>query len=431
MRLSKRKARRKKRGRTNAIQKALILGIYFLGMGFTTLKANAQDWPQFLGPSRNGVYSGAPLGEAWPATGPPLVWKIPAGQGFSSPVVSNHKVILFHREENQERIDCLDSKSGKLIWSFSYPTRYRDDFGFDEGPRGTPAIVAGFVYTFGAEGMLHCLNFENGQRVWSVDTREKFRFQKGFFGAACSPLVEGGNVVVNIGGSEGSGIVAFNAKDGTVAWKATNDEAGYSSPVAATMNGIRYLLCLTRAGLTVLEPVNGKIISQVPFRSKMNASVNAAVPLEENNQVFLSASYQTGAVLLQWLGQGFKTIWASDDVLSNHYANSVFDSGVLFGFHGRQEYGPSLRSVDWQTGKVNWSIDDFNAGTVLLAGNLLLVLRENGELLLAPASPREFRVLARWKILSPTVRAYPAIADGFLFARNEKQMVCVDLRKKK
>ena len=390
----------------------------------------AQDWSQFLGPSRNGVYAGAPLNTVWPKEGPPVIWKMNVGQGFSSPVVAKGRLILFHRIQNQEVVECFDARNGKKIWTFAYPTNYRDDFGFDEGPRGTPSIAGGRVYTFGAEGVLHCLDFETGNKLWSVETHPKFHVRKGFFGAACSPLVEGERVILNIGGTDQAGIVAFDAKNGNVVWKATSDEASYSSPVAATIAGNRYLFCFTRAGLAVLDPSDGKVIAQFPWRSRNNASVNAAVPLVVGNQVFLSASYETGAVLLQWGDRNIRKVWTSDEVLSNHYASSVFANGYLFGFHGRQEYGPSLRSVEWQTGKIAWSVEDFKAGTVTLAGDLLLIMKEGGELIIAPASAKEFRIVARSKVLSSSVRAYPAIAEGLLYVRDEKSLVCLDLKKR-
>src|ERR1700731_2680785 len=142
----------------------------------------AEDWPQFLGPTRNGVYNGNDLAATWPAGGPPVVWKKDVGQGFSGPVVAQGRLILFHRLADKEVVEALDAATGRPIWSFDYPTHYRDDFGFDEGPRAAPAIAAGHVYTFGAEGALHCLDFATGKKVWSVDTHSQFKVAKGFFG---------------------------------------------------------------------------------------------------------------------------------------------------------------------------------------------------------------------------------------------------------
>src|SRR5262245_43688572 len=142
--------------------------------------AFAGDWPQFLGPTRNGVYSGNDLAAKWPAGGPAVVWKKDVGQGFSAPVATQGRMILFHRIGDKEIVEALDAATGKPIWSFDYPTGYRDDFGFDEGPRAAPTIAGGRVYTFGAEGALHCIDFNTGKKIWGVDTYKKFGVRKGF-----------------------------------------------------------------------------------------------------------------------------------------------------------------------------------------------------------------------------------------------------------
>jgi outer membrane protein assembly factor BamB len=388
--------------------------------------ARGEDWPQFLGPARNGVSVDSP--GAWPGTGPPLLWKSDVGQGFSGPVVVRGKLILFHRLENRAIVDCLDARTGKRRWSAEYPTFYRDDFGFDEGPRGTPAIAGEKVYTFGAEGVLQCLDFSTGKRLWSVDTPQKFGSPKGFFGAACSPLVDDGRVLLNVGGPNGAGVAAFDANTGKALWNLTNDEAGYAAPVAVTIGGARHALFFTRNGLVDVDPATGKVRFQFPWRSRNNASVNAAAPLVIGNLVFLSASYGTGATLLEIQGDKVKQLWASDDALSNHYATSVYRDGYLYGYHGRQEYGQSLRSIELKTGKIQWNVDGFGAGTVTLAGGRLLLVRENGELIIAPASPREFRPVARAQLLPGAVRAYPALADGKLYVRNGHTLACFSLK---
>ena len=393
------------------------------------LRICASDWPQFLGPARNGVYTGSDLADSWPKEGPPVLWRKRIGQGFSAPAVSSAKLILFHRLENQEIVECLDAADGKSIWTFEYPTSYRDDFGFDEGPRATPTITGGKVFTFGAEGALHCLDFNSGKKIWSVNTKSAFQAPKGFFGMACSPLVEGNAVLLNIGGADGAGIVAFDAATGKLLWKATEDEASYSSPVAATLNDRRYAFFFNRRALVALDPSNGKVFFDFPWRPKIHASVSAAAPLVIGDQVFLSASYQTGAILLHVENNRVEKVWSADDALSNHYATSVYHDGFLYGYDGRQESGPNLRCVELKTGKIRWSEDRFGAGTVTLAGHRLFLLKENGELLLAPASPDSFKPIARAQILPNGVRAYPAVADGHLYARSKDTLICVDLRK--
>lgn len=388
----------------------------------------ATDWPQFLGPDRNGVYHGPALADSWGPAGPSVLWQKQVGSGFSGPVVVQSRVILFQRVGDREVVEALDARTGTTQWSYGYPTSYRDDFGFDEGPRAVPVVANGVVYTFGAEGQLHAISLATGTRLWSEDTMRRYGVAKGFFGAAGSPLVEDGRVIANIGG-KGAGIVAFDAKTGKVQWTATDDEASYSSAVGATIAGRRYAVFLTRTGLVGLDPATGRVLFNRRWRARQAASVNAATPLVIGDLIFISAQYGPGAATLRYDGSSLAELWTSDEVLSNHYATSVHRGGYLYGFHGRQEFGPSFRAVELRTGKVRWSQDAFQAGSVTLAGDRLVIVRESGELILAAASPDAFRPLARAQVLPATVRAFPALADGRLYVRNEKTLVCLDLRR--
>ena len=414
----------------SSLRRLVVAAVCLLGVPLS-----ASDWPQFLGPDRNGVYSGQALATTWPAGGPRKVWQKKVGQGFAGPVVVGDKLILFHRVGNEEVVDALDPKTGDVRWHFAYPTVYRDDFGFDEGPRAVPVVVKNRVYTFGAEGQLNALDLATGKRIWNVDTKTRFNVRKGFFGASGSPLVEDGRVLQNVGGTDGTkgaGIVAFNAETGAVMWTATNHPAGYSSPVGATFAGKRTAVFLTRQGLVGVDPANGSVLFERMWRSRTSASVNAATPLVVGDVIFVSATYETGAGAFRVQGSELKELWTSDEVLSNHYATSVYYSGHLYGFHGRQEYNPSFRSVELTTGTVRWIEDRFRAGTVTLAGDKLLILRETGELVLAAASPQAFKPIVRAQVLPATVRGTPALSDGFLYARNEDTggndvLACFDL----
>jgi outer membrane protein assembly factor BamB len=315
-----------------------------------------------------------------------------------------------------------------------YPTAYRDDFGFDEGPRATPAISEGKVFTHGAEGVLTCADLETGKKVWSVDTRKEFHWAKGFFGVACSPLVEGKTVLLNVGGREGAGIVAFDKETGKMIWKSTDEEASYSSPVMAQFHGRSVALFLTKANLLALDPANGKTAFSFPFRPRIRSSVSAATPLVIGDLIFLSASYGAGAVLLEVKETGPEKIWANDESLSNHYATSIHHNGFLYGIHGRTDPGfepaASLRCVELKTGKVRWEKRAFGAAVLTLAGDDLLILTERGELLRALASPAAFKETARFQALPNQVRAHPALADGLFYARCKDKLYCLDLRRK-
>jgi outer membrane protein assembly factor BamB len=396
------------------------------------LQLQAADWPQFLGPNRSGSTVETNLASSWPKEGPPILWQRNVGQGFSGPVVSAGKLILFHRPGDKETVECLDAKGGKEIWKADYPASYRDDFGFDEGPRATPAIAESRAFTFGAEGMLTCWNMDSGAKVWSADTKAQFRAGKGFFGVACSPLVEGNAVILNVGGKDGAGIVAFDQATGKVLWRATDDEASYSSPAAATINGRRRVFVITREALVALDPSDGKVAFRYPWKPPMHASVSAAVPLDIGDLIFISASYGTGATLLRYREPVPEKLWSTDEALSCHYATPVVHNGFIYGFDGRADPGlqaeSSLRCVELKTGKVRWSEGSLKVGTVTLAGDQLLVLTEKGELLKGPATPSGFKADSRAQILPFTVRAHPALANGLFYARSKDKLVCVDLR---
>lgn len=372
------------------------------------------------------------LASRWPKEGPPILWQRQIGEGFAGPVIRRGKLVLFHRLGGDEVVECLEAKTGKELWKKEYPTHYRDDFGFDEGPRATPTIANGRVYTFGAEGGLNCWDFKTGERQWSVDAKRTFAARKGFFGLACSPLVEGEAVIVNLGGREGAGIVAFDPTTGKVLWKTTDDEASYSSPITASLGGERSVLVITREALIALQPAAGKILFRYPWRPSMSASVSAAVPLVVKDEIFLSASYGAGATLLRFNEGRVQKVWSAGDALSNHYATSVYHDGFLYGFDGRADPGfqpePSLRCVEWKTGKVRWSESGLGAGTVTLVNGDLLILTDKGELFQAPASPGAFHSVARAQILPSSVRAHPALADGLFYARSNHKLECVDLR---
>lgn len=383
------------------------------------------DWPQFLGPHRNGTTLETNLAP-WPKDGPRSVWQRKVGAGFAGPVVAQGKTLIFHRLADRETLTCLDAASGRELWEAGHPTNYRDDYGFDEGPRGTPAVADGRVFTFGAEGRLQAWNLADGRMLWNIDTRETFGARKGFFGPACSPLVERDLVVVNVGGRGGAGLVACDAATGKVRWKATDDEASYASPVAAIVGGKRRIFAITREALVGVNPADGALLFRYPWRPRMEASVSAASPLVVDELMFISASYGRGASLLRLRNDQPEKVWEKDDVLSNHYATSVHRDGFLFGFDGRQEHGCDLRCVELRTGRVRWSEGGLKAGTVTLAGDQLLVLTEQGELIQAPASPAGFKASGRTQILPFGVRAHPAVAGGRLYARSKDRLACVE-----
>lgn len=405
---------------TPILVKAFLLAV-ILG------EAGAADWPQFLGPRRDGS-TAQTVSVPWPADGPIRRWKVAAGSGFSGPILVSGKVLLFDREQDEERVRALDLRSGKVLWEQRAPTAYVDDFGFDNGPRATPAATPNQVITFGAEGRLTCFDLIDGQRRWTVEAGRDLGADRGFFGPACSPLIVQDRVLLNLGSRNGGGIAAFALEDGRLLWKATDHEAGYASPVAepGAAGTASTLWFFTREGL-VGTSLDGAVRFTHPWRSRQHASVNAASPLVHSNEIFLTSSYDAGAILLRAADQRLSVVWSGDEALSSHYATPVLYRGFLYGFHGRQERGTAFRCVEWSTGRVRWSEEGMPAGTVILADDRLVLLLETGELLVVPAQAERFQTLARAQVLGRTARAPFALGDGVLVARDSRQWVCFEV----
>jgi outer membrane protein assembly factor BamB len=402
-----------------------------LPLGFFLLVGSAQgeDWPQFLGPARNATSSETGLRTSFPERGPPLVWEKEVGEGYSGPVVVGDRLILFHRLGQEEVVECLDAQTGKRTWKFAYPCRYEDDFNKGSGPRATPVVSGGRVYTLGVEGVLLALDLKTGEKVWDVSLKKEYQVPRSFFGVASSPVMDGNLLLVNVG-ARGAGIVAFDKDTGREIWKATSDGASYSSPLVATVGGTRSAVFFTRQGVVLLDPKGGKVRYQKRWRARIDASVNAAAPVVVDDYVFFSASYETGALLLRVGKSAVEEVWSGDDSLSCHYNTPVVYKGHLLGIDGRQESGGRLRCVELKTGKVRWTKEGFGCASLIMADGKLIALTEKGDLVLAEPTPEEYRERGRASVLTGTpCRAEIALANGRLYARDRGKLACWDLRK--
>lgn len=393
-----------------------------MALMFSTLGGVAigKDWPQFLGPTRNGVSSEAPP-TSWPTEGPRSVWETPVGEGFSSPVVAQGSVHLFHRLASHEVVSGWDLKSGKLLWERMFPTEYSDDMGSGDGPKSTPAIADGRLFCLSPGGILRAVSQKDGRPLWEVDFTKKFDASRGFFGFATSPLVISNRVVVQVGGPQ-AGTVAFEVRDGSVLWKAGSEEAGYGSPTLWSREGRMLALAFNRAGAVAFSVEDGREEFRFPWRSRMHASVNAASPLVFPDGLFLTASYGTGAAWVRPEGAGGRILWSGDDILSAHFATPVEVNGFLYGFHGRHESSPAFRCVERATGKVRWNQENVGSGSVLRLGSQLLILLESGEMRVLDAAPERLNELARFQACGTGARILPAVADGFLVVRDRSRI---------
>jgi outer membrane protein assembly factor BamB len=399
-------------------------------MAFVGLSAaRADDWPQFLGLERDGTSHETGFTLAWGKVGPRRLWDRDVGEGYRGPVVAGDDLILFHRLGGMEVVDCLRAADGKAVWKFSHATQYRDMLNKGDGPRSTPVITDKYVIALGAEGWLHCLDRKTGTKVWSRSLNEAYRVPASYFGVGTSPLVVDNLVLVNVGG-QGAGIVAFDLLTGKEAWRATNDGASYASPTLATAGGTRHAVFFTREGVVLLDPRTGKQRFHMRWRARYQASVNAATPIVVGDRAFISASYETGALLLRLTSDRARVLWQNDESMSNHYNTCVHFKGHLYGFHGRQESVPSFRCIELETGKVRWEQKEFGCGSMILAQGSLIVLLESGELLTVDATPQGFHERARAQALkNGPCRAQIALAHGRLYARDQAKLVCWNLRK--
>jgi outer membrane protein assembly factor BamB len=392
--------------------------------------SRADDWPQFLGPLRNGVSAEKGLAASWPKDGPPILWQRDVGEGFSGPVIAGNHVIAFHRVGDQEVVECLHAATGKPQWKFAYPTAYNDALGKGDGPRSTPMIIGSRVVTLGAEGVLSCLDLEKGTAEWSRSLHKSYKVPPSFFGVGTSPFVADGLVLVNVG-AKGAGVVAFSIEDGREVWKATDDGPSYSSPVVTTVGKQHLAVFFTRHGASVLDVKTGAVRYSQKWRARYDASVNAATPLVIGDRLFFSTCYETGALMLKLKADGSaEEVWQGEDVMDNHYNTAIYHDGHLYGFHGRQENVPGFRCVDLATKKVVWEEKRYGCGTMILADGRLIVLTEAGDLVLVEAAPKAYRELARARVMSAgPCRAQIALAHGKLYARDQKKLVCFDLAK--
>lgn len=396
-----------------------------------TASATAGDWPQILGPNRNGIAQGETISHAWGPAGPRRVWQYDLGSGLAGPAVADGKVIIFHRIGNEDVAEALDARTGAPIWKVSFPTRYVSTISNDNGPRCVPTVHAGHVYLMGAGGQLHCVALADGSKVWSRDCARDFRAPDGYFGFGSSPIVAADRLLVNVGGASAeAGIVAFDLKTGRTLWQATSELASYSSPVAARIAGKDQVVFVTRYQTLGIDPATGRVWWKLPFGQR-GPTVNAANPVVLGDDLFLTASYGIGAVYAR-LGAGEpQVVWANDNVLSAQYTTPIAHGGYLYGIDGRQDVGiASLRCIDLKTGKVVWSQDDFGKASLVLAGDKLLVQTTSGELRVVAASPEGYRLLASATVCGGESFALAALSDGYYYVRDGERLRCYDLRGK-
>jgi outer membrane protein assembly factor BamB len=387
---------------------------------------SGRDWPQWRGPQRDGLSRETGLLSTWPAGGPRVLWTKPIGRGFSSLAIAGGRLYTMDEEsERYEAVVCLDAGTGKEIWRFRYPNHYEERFG--PGPRSTPAVDGNLVYAVGPTGIFHCLRADTGQKVWRHDLLEEFHGRPMQYGVSFSPLVEGTLVFTAPGGPDGCSIAAFDKHTGALVWKAQGDPMGYSSPIAITAAGVRQVLFFTNTALVSLSPTDGTLYWRYPWQTE--GGFNIATPLAFGNYVFISSAYGKGCALLEITAEADGSLHASrvyeHNRMRNHFASSVRHGDHLYGFDQMD-----LVCLNVRTGAIVWrekGARSFRKGSLLIADGHLLILGEDGRLVLAPASPAGYVEKAAYQIGPNKFWTVPALAGGKLYVRNESQIYCLGL----
>ena len=391
--------------------------------------AHGADWSGWLGPTRDSVSTETV--RPWEGA-PPILWRIPTGEGHSSPVVSGNKVLVFSKvkDEEAEELSCFSAEFGRMpgtsksLWTSPDPRPpFSNQFG--NGPRATPMVADGKVYTHGASGMVVARELATGKIIWRVDSLKELNGKNLFFGASSSPLLAGGKLVLVVGG-QNAGIVALDPASGKTLWKATDDRSSYSSPVHWKSPEGDRVLALTGKGLACLDLADGKQLWHYGLVDQLNESSTTPVVLGE--KVFVS-SVTAGGAMVDLTQQG-KQLWKSS-VLNCYFSTPcpTADGKALLMVTGRllPPVSCTLRCVEPETGKVLWSrqkTGQYHAALLRLADGLMLLHEDKGELALIEPNTTGFKELCRAKVGGATW-SHPALANGRLYLRDEKELICL------
>ena len=435
-----------------------------LALLFTLAAATlrADDWPQWLGPQRDGVWRETGLVESFPAGGPPVRWRVPIGGGYSGPAVADGRVYVMDRQlakdasnprnafergriPGTERVLCLDAADGHQLWAHEYDCPYTVSYA--AGPRATPVVGGGKAYALGAEGNLCCLDAATGRELWARDFKKDFGIATPMWGFAGHPLLDGQKLICLVGG-EGSVAVAFDKDTGHEIWRALSaPEPGYAPPVIYEAGGKRQLIIWHPQALNSLDPETGALLWSEP--GKANAGMTIATPRQSGELLYVTSFYN-GSVMLRLapdkpaatkLWQSAKVSERDTDALHTVMSTPWIEDGYIYGVCS---YG-QLRCLKADTGERVWETFAATTGKAVRWGNAFIVknggrfflFNENGDLIIAKLSPAGYEEISRAHLLDATnhdpgravVWTHPAFANRCVYARNDQEIVCVSLAK--
>ncbi|MHC5108520.1 MAG: PQQ-binding-like beta-propeller repeat protein [Planctomycetota bacterium] len=408
----------------------------------------ADDWPQWRGPQRDGVWRESGIIQRFQSSAIEPVWRMPISSGYSGPTVANGRVYVTDRvvEPKQiERIHCLDARTGKVLWMHQYDCEYRD-IGYDAGPRASVTVYDKLAYALGGTGILHCLNANSGEVVWKKDLGELYKIRMPIWGISSAPLIDKDMVILQIGGEDGACLVALDRRTGQERWRSLEDNASYATPIIVDHEGLRLLICYTGEHVVGLNPEDGVPYWKFPFPpTKMIIGISD--PVVHRGHVFLT-NFFDGSLLLKLEdgGRSVRKIWkrAGPSEKETESLHSIISTPIIDGEHiyGVDSYG-ELRCLEFFTGDRVW--EDLTAvpkarwATIHMVrhGDNVWMFNERGELIISRLSAKGFEEISRAKLIEPTLDqlrrrggvcwSHPAFAGRHVFARNDKEIVCASL----
>jgi outer membrane protein assembly factor BamB len=387
-------------------------------------------WTQWGGPHRNFQTDASGLKDTWPSSGPRVVWKRALGEGYSSPAVENGVLYTMYGRPREEVVVAADAETGKTLWERANPMTFTSDAAQAQGngPYSAPLVAGDRLFTTGVAGRLQCLDKKSGTLLWSQELVSSLRGSRMMYGYASSPIAFRDFVIVPVGG-RGRGLMAFQQADGKTAWSKTDFDNVYSSPLLIDVGGLEQLVAMLDGAVLAVNPHNGDLQWQVPF--KANYSIAVSTPVwGAGNLLFVSAEYDAGAKGIRLERNGLQTtateLWSTNR-LRLHHGNAMLIDGVLYFSSGGKGSQAILSAVDAQSGRIYWQERSIQKATFVWADRKLITLDEDGTLLIAHPSREGFRIAASAPLLSRLSWTPPVLVGSRLYIRDRRDLMCVDL----
>lgn len=386
--------------------------------------SRAEDWPQWRGPRRDGHVAGFVAPEIWPKQ-LKCQWEVEVGEGHASPIVVGDRVFMFSRQGEEEVVRAVNPADGRELWRQSYPAPYKMNSAarsHGKGPKSTPIVFDGRLFTLGISGILSCWDTGSGKRLWQYEFSEQFKHTSPLYGTAISPVAEAGLLIAHVGGHDQGALVAFDLATGRVKWQWDGDGPAYTSPIVATLAGTRQLITESQNARVGISAADGSLLWTLPFRTDYDMNVVTPV-LVGDLAVFSGYRKGTVAYLLEKRQAEWspKLVWHNPDV-SMFMSSPVAIGNRLFGF-AQQKKGQFF-CLDVPTGKILWTSDGRMGenAAIVSAGRVLLALTTNGELIVFNAREDRFETLARYKVADTPTWAHPVVLGGQILIKDKSSL---------